>query len=249
MDYSRTLFVSLLSSVSLTLSLNAGPPLITDDPDTPGPNHWEINLAATMEKFDSEWGWELPLLDINYGVGERIQLKYEVPWILVDGDGQEHKSGLGNSEFGIKWRFLDQESSGIAISTYPQFSFNSLRSSVDREIVDDGSEFVLPFQIARTFGAAFVYVEVGYAWLEHLSDEWAYGIAVEYEIGETFKLLGEFHGVAEQGFQNDELLFNLGFKWHFHENVALMGSTGQSLREPEGDEQFIVSYLGFQFTF
>jgi len=26
-----------------------GPPLITDDPDTPGPGYWEINLAAIVE--------------------------------------------------------------------------------------------------------------------------------------------------------------------------------------------------------
>ena len=84
MHRSRTLFAILLSSLALTSTLNAGPPLITDDPDTPGPNHWEINLAATMEKFDSDWGWELPLLDINYGVGERIQLKFEIPWIVAD---------------------------------------------------------------------------------------------------------------------------------------------------------------------
>jgi len=223
--------------------------LITDDPDTPGPNQWEINLAATMGKFDSDWAWEFPLLDINYGVGERIQLKFEVPWLWLDEEGQEVKDGLGNSEFGVKWRFLDEESSGISMSTYPQFSFNSLRSSIDHDIVDDGSEFVLPFQIARTFGNAFVYVEVGYAWLEHGTDEWGYGIAVEYEISEAFKLLGEIHGVAEQEFQEDELLFNLGFKWHFHENAALMGSAGKSLREPQGEEDFIVSYLGLQFTF
>ena len=249
MDYSRTITAILLSSAAMTLSVKAGPPLITDDPDTPGPNHWEINLAATMEKFDSDWGWELPLVDINYGLGERIQLKFEIPWNLVDENGQELKSGLGNSELGIKWRFLDQENSGIAMSVYPQFTFNSLQRSIDRGIVDDGSEFVLPLQISRTFGDAFVYAEVGYAWLEHGSNEWGYGIAVEYETSETFKLLGEIHGVAEQDFQQDELLFNLGFKWHFHENVTLMGSAGRSLREPKGEEEFIISYLGFQFTF
>jgi len=24
-----------------------GPPWLTDDPDTPGPNHWEMNVAIT----------------------------------------------------------------------------------------------------------------------------------------------------------------------------------------------------------
>ena len=98
-----------------------------------------------MEKFDSDWGWGFPLLDINYGVGERIQLKFKIPWILIDEDGQELASGLGNSELEIKWRFPDEENNVIPISVYPQFTFNSLQRSIDRGIVDDGSEFVLPF--------------------------------------------------------------------------------------------------------
>lgn len=177
-----------------------------------------------MEKFDSDWGWGFPLLDINYGVGERIQLKFKIPWILIDEDGQELASGLGNSELEIKWRFLDEENNVIPISVYPQFTFNSLQRSIDRGIVDDGSEFVLPFQIAKTFGDTFIYIEVGYGWLEHGPEKWDYGIAVEHGISEKFKLLGEIHGIAEQDFQEDGLIFNLGFKWHFHKNVALMGS-------------------------
>jgi hypothetical protein len=26
-----------------------GPPLMTDDPDTPGPGYWEINVATLLE--------------------------------------------------------------------------------------------------------------------------------------------------------------------------------------------------------
>ena len=60
----------------------AGPPLVTDDPGTPGPDDWEINVVFTSESSVAEKRVELPLLDINYGWGERIQLKYEVPYVI-----------------------------------------------------------------------------------------------------------------------------------------------------------------------
>ena len=50
------------------LALGAGPPLETDDPDTPGPNRWEINLSSPFATRDDTWLFQ-PLLDINYGVG------------------------------------------------------------------------------------------------------------------------------------------------------------------------------------
>jgi hypothetical protein len=56
-----------------------GPPMITDDPGTPGDGHWEINLAASARHSATTSEGEVPLLDVNYGLGERIQLKYEVP--------------------------------------------------------------------------------------------------------------------------------------------------------------------------
>jgi hypothetical protein len=35
----------ILTLASTPLRAQGGPPLITDDPDTPGPRHWEINVS------------------------------------------------------------------------------------------------------------------------------------------------------------------------------------------------------------
>jgi hypothetical protein len=43
----------------------AGPPLITDDPDTQGPNNLEIDIATTSEYTQPEWNLETPLPDIH----------------------------------------------------------------------------------------------------------------------------------------------------------------------------------------
>src|SRR5262249_7985192 len=86
-----------------------GPPLITDDPDTPRPGYWEINLAGTAELARHERRIELPLVDLNYGVGRRIQLKFEVPFATAIDSDTRARHGLGNATAGIKWRFLGEE--------------------------------------------------------------------------------------------------------------------------------------------
>ena len=56
-----------------------GPPFITDDPGTPGNHHWEINFGWIANHNPGQSYYEIPDVDINYGWGDRIQLKYEIP--------------------------------------------------------------------------------------------------------------------------------------------------------------------------
>ena len=86
-----------------------GPPLITDDPGTPGAGKWEVIFALTLEKTGQHWLTEVPVIDINYGLGERIQLKYEISGLIADEPGSGPQGGLSNSLVGFKWRFLDED--------------------------------------------------------------------------------------------------------------------------------------------
>src|SRR5712692_1107406 len=92
-----------------TARAQGGPPLITDDPDTPGPGYWEINIAALMEKTRAQRHVEVPRVDLNYGVGRRIQVKFEMPWVVLQDEEQRTETGAGNATVGVKWRFVGQE--------------------------------------------------------------------------------------------------------------------------------------------
>lgn len=226
-----------------------GPPLITDDPGTPGDGNWEINVAFTAEKRKTQREYEIPLLDINYGLGDRIQLKYEVPWLVLDERGQHTKAGLGNSAFGVKWRFFDQESRAIDMSIYPQFEFNTSNSAEDRGLIDRGVEFVLPFQIEKSFGPISVNPEFGYVFREYNDNEWIYGLAVGYEASSNLELLAEISGTADQDFEDDELVFNLGARCELSETRILLLSAGRSFRSDASGEPEFLLYTGLQFIF
>jgi hypothetical protein len=97
------------------------PPLDVDDPGTPGCNGWEINIVTSGE-FGKGMDWEAPLFDINYGVGDNLQLKAEIPYEYSRVDGESH-SAVGRGELGIKYRFYEDESRDLAIAVYPQLEF------------------------------------------------------------------------------------------------------------------------------
>jgi hypothetical protein len=227
-----------------------GPPLLTDDPDTPGPNHWEINTGVTSENAAHQWELGAPLLDINYGVGERIQLKYQVQFTELVPEQGGARAGMGNSLAGVKWRFVDQtNASWLEISTYPQLEFVYPGSSGRRGLADRGDNVLLPIEVEHRFKSLTVYAEGGYLQNEHRPKEGWYGLAGEYELSKKFSLMGEFYGGFDRAFENNGLSFNLGFWQFMTEHIALIGSAGRGIFGPVERAPAFMSYLALQLTF
>ena len=228
----------------------AGPPLVTDDPDTPGPNHWEINIATVAERVGGDWIMGAPLLDLNYGVGESIQLKFQTQYNILKPDSGGGSSGMGNSLAGVKWRFLDQTNgSWLEISTYPQVEFIVPSSSVQRGLADAGDNLLIPIEIEHKFDKLTMYAEAGYVWNEKEPASEFFGIAGEYELTEKFSVMGEVYGGFDQEFGKTGLSFNLGFHRTLTEHVALIGAAGRGIFGPDDRNPGFASYLGVQLTY
>ena len=65
------------------------PPMHVDDTDTPGDKTWEINIGMEAEWAGGEHAIEAPIADINYGIGDRVQITYEVPYVWLHDDGDD----------------------------------------------------------------------------------------------------------------------------------------------------------------
>ena len=242
----RSFYFTLLLVLLTAGPALAGPPLLTDDPGTPGDKHWEINTAFTLDKRRTEATYAAPLLDLNYGVGDHIQLQYEVPWLIHHDQETGTRSGLGNSGAGVKWRFLDEERDGVSMSTYPQFEFNSPTSSADRGLVDHGTNLLLPVEATKKIGPLLLGGELGYTFRQDFGDEWLYGVSCGYDLLENLTFLGEIHGGATREFKSNEVLFNLGAQWDFSKKYGLLASAGRSFRSSTSDEPNLLLYLGLQ---
>jgi hypothetical protein len=114
----RALLFAIPILFAVTAHAQGGPPFRTDDPETPGNKHWEINFGWIGDRNPEAGAYEVPDFDFNYGLGDRIQLKYELPIAIEETRPQpatpstpaipgQAIGGLGESLLGIKWRFYE----------------------------------------------------------------------------------------------------------------------------------------------
>jgi hypothetical protein len=222
--------------------------MITDDPGTPGPGHWENNIAVVFEHRPNETSWDLPAIDLNYGVGEHIQLTLQGGPVLLKRSGNGLIGGLGGTEAAVKWRFLDEEKSGFDASMFPRVLFNITQSSVRRSLAEDGTRFQIPFQVAKTFGRFHADAEFGPLAGTLGRSEWIYGIVGGVELAKTTMLMAELHGRSRMNFTRDILTVNVGLRHQLTEARILIASIGHELRDPDQARSFI-GYLGVQLLY
>ena len=176
----------------------AGPPLIGDDPGTPGNGQWEINVAYPYLRTAQQTTMDAPLMDINYGLGDHIELSYEGGFLFGKSDGQSWQNGYDNTQLGTKWRFLDQDKSGVDMSVYPQFTFNTSRSLTRTGLVESGLGVYLPMEIAKTIGKFELDAEGGFQYLQHDRNQWAGGPVIGYLLTDRIELLAEWRGAGSK---------------------------------------------------
>lgn len=220
-----------------------GPPLLTDDPETPGNRRWEINAGATASVFDAATDAALPIADFNYGWGDRIQLKLEVP-VLVRFTQGTTQAEAGDGKFGVKWRFLDQEKHGINISTYPQLSFNTPGPG---RLVDPGTQLLLPLEFSRSLSKFTLDLEAGCNLKQNGGNVLLFGLAAGYEATKRLELLGELHSVPTFAFRANESVFQLGGREKISEHYVLLFAAGRSIPGSTARQPGFITYVGLQF--
>ena len=189
-----------------------GPPFRSDDPDTPGNRHWEINLGFIGERSPFGGTYSTPDIDINYGVGNRIQLKYEVPLGIGEtrGDSSHVAAGLGNSLLGVKYRFYQRHSKTrvrdgerevkFSLSTYPQLLLSHPTRAVARGIAEPAPQLLLPLEANANYGWIRISGEVGY-WLagKDAPNSWIQAVMAGHEFRKDTELYLELYDLKEVG--------------------------------------------------
>ncbi len=222
-----------------------GPPMVTDDPETPGDGKWEINLAAFGDRLHSgRKEASFPDADINYGLGDRIQLKLDVPWSFAKEPGEGWQSGLGTANAGVKWRFVDGGEEGISVSTYPQYLSGWSASSRRRGVASDEHEFFLPIEIAGKSGEWSFDGEAGREFVRGAGNRWAVGAIAAHGCGERGECLFEVHERIAP--HETQTLLNLGLHWKLSEHASLLASAGREFGPRTDDRQDFAFYLGVQ---
>jgi len=223
--------------------------MITDDPWTPGNGHFENNLALAFEHRPNNYSIDLPAIDLNYGVGEHIQLTLQTSYVLLKHTGHGAVGGMGSTEAALKWRFLDEETSGFSMSAFPRVIFNVVHSSVRRGLAEEGTRFQLPVQIARKFGPMDLDFEFGPLFTSVGRSEWLCGVVGGIELSRQTEIMAELHDAARTDFSRDTLILNAGVRHKLTDSSILIVSLGHEIRAPSGESLALIGYCGVQLLY
>lgn len=249
--YSYLILLSLaLGMLSLAVEpafAQGGPPYYTNDPGTPGNMNWEINLGYMPFLHDGQSLTHTPDVDINFGVGKRIQFTYEIAWLRVRNGGTPAKYGMGQSNPGVKWRFYDAGENGFSISVFPQFFLNNPNDAVRRGITPASQSFLLPLEFSRKFGPIDVDYEFGYQFVHNGPNGWLSGVVVGHEFTSKLEADAEVynHGTFNPSLNQPTLEF--GGRYKIHRPAILLFMAGRCLEGSRSNQAYFVGYFGVQW--
>jgi hypothetical protein len=245
----RFLIVGSLILVTRFACAQGGPPMITDDPGTPGNGNWENNLAIAFEHRPNEWALDAPGIDLNYGWGDHVQLTLQTSAALFKRSDHGLVAGLGGAEAAVKWRFLDQERNGIDMSMFPRILFNVVHSSVRRGLAEAGTRFQIPFQAAKKFGPVVLDLEFGPLVSSTDRGEYLGGIVAATDLSKTTSLMAEVHATSRMNFTRGVVTLNVGWRHTLTEHAIWIASLGHEVHSDTGEPLALIGYCGVQLLY
>jgi hypothetical protein len=232
------------------------PPMVIDDTDTPGPGEWEVNIVFAGDLSTDSDTYESPLVDINYGVGETVQLKYEVPYaftrnVLVNEAGNKETvraRGVADSTVGVKYRFYDNDETNLSLAVYPQIEFRSpgARSTENGGVADGATTWILPLQLTKDFAHASITANAG---VEKSTDDRHASLSAGFGAGtrltNTLAILGEVVGKNLGSAGERRILLDVGLRTKISEKQAFVSALGLDLHAGDGQRHHYIT-VGYQ---
>jgi len=157
---------AVFAGLALTLSLGAtpataGPPFLTDDPQPIDYRHSEGYLFSTMDKGAGNTAFSGPAIEYNYGPAPNVHLHIVVPdaWSLPAGSPQS--TGLGDIEFGTKFRFVQETNGTPQIGVFPMIELPT--GNAANGLGNGRAWFRLPLWAQKSWGPWTAYGGGGHA--------------------------------------------------------------------------------------
>jgi len=224
----------------------AGPPFLTNDPGTPGNANWEINVASMQTIARGASSYQVPQIDLNYGLGDRIQLTYEVPYVLQTGGGQPVQSGWGNGYPGVKWRFLDEGEGGWQMSIFPQVETAASQLARQKGIAEAGPRYLLPLEVTKEVGPVDLDFEAGYYVAGHGPKERILGLVAGRSVTERLELDAEIYDDRADDAQPHSTTLDLGGRYKLRQGIIALFMAGRSLNGLSDGQPEFIGYFGVQ---
>jgi hypothetical protein len=242
----RVIVLFLFLGVLPGLRSIAGPPFLTDDPEPVEFHHWEAYIFGIGDHTGGG-GYSIngPALELNYGVLPETQLHLILPITSVGGNGLTPATGLGDTEFGVKYRFVQETNGWPQVGTFPMIEIPTGDSS--RGLGNGRAWFRLPLWAQKSWGPWTTYGGGGAA-LNSTPGQRNYpfgGWLLQRDLSKKLTLGGEFYGQGrDMDSDHGYAALNFGGQYNFTEHFSLLFTGGHSFAE----DNHTLWYLGLYWT-
>ena len=247
----RRINIFIVAALSLALAslpkpALAGPPFKTDDPETVEYRHWELYLATQYSKDRDQVSATLPHVEVNYGLVPNLQVHLIAPLQYVKPEGEASQYGYGDTEFGMKCRFIQESKYVPQVATFPLIEIPT--GDVSRGLGNGKTQVFLPLWLQKSWGSWTTYGGGGYWFTSGLDnrDYWQFGWILQREINKKLALGAELYYKTSSKADIDESKgYTVGAIINFTDNHHLLLSVGQDIYGPN----YYNFYIAYQFTF
>lgn len=239
------------SSVALAVLLAAsnawaGPPYITDDPEPVEYRHWELYLASMSFHDTDGWRGTAPHVEVNYGAVPNVQLHVITPLAYSVTSSGAVTYGYGDTELGVKFRFLQERKWTPMIGTFPLLEVPT--GSASERLGNGSAQVLIPVWLQKSFGPWQTYGGVG-VWID-LGDRdrhwWYFGWELERRLFKWVSVGAEiFHETPNEHGGASDTRFNIGAVIDLTDTHHILLSAGRGFDGPN----LFQSYVAYQATF
>jgi hypothetical protein len=247
----RTAVLVACALVWLPLTLaNAGPPFNTEFAEPIAPRQTEIDLYSDVTYGQFFTSATLPGIQADYGFGPDFQVRAVVPFVHESGAPDHH--GLGDVQFGLKYRFLDDNGGE---HWWPQLAIFPVvlapTGERQRQLGQGGPAVSLPLWAQKNIGAWKIYGGGGYTLDDGVGnrDSGFLGLAVLRQFAYGLALGGEiFEKQANKSGRSDSTTVRIGGSYDITERYHVYFSVGRSLQNPAMTDR-VTAYFALAATF
>jgi hypothetical protein len=238
---------SILTAIFILLFIlpvYGGPPFNTDDPQPVEFKHWEYYIS-TINIFQSRgWSGTSPHFEVNYGLVPNVQVHLLLPVNYNYSRKQGGNFGYANTEFGIKYRFVQETENTPQIGTFPIIEIPTIKNS---DFSNGETQIYIPAWVQKSWGKLTTYGGIGY-WINPGTDNknWIFsGWEIQYDISTIVTLGGELYYHSSDAMDHKSVTaFNIGGMINASQRTHFIFSIGHSIT----NESFFSSYFGLQWT-
>ncbi len=231
--------------------VEAVPPLVAGDVPTADKNHVEWFIGMRYQKTDSIER-QIPFTELVYGVSERQELTFEIPYLSLDGN-----RGFGDAVLGTKFQFIRETERvpGVAGS----FEIKLANAGRTKGLGTGAKEYDLRLRSQKSWAWFTGLINIGYTFVGEPKIDGVHqkrdnilftAFAQEFEIDPKTKILSEIYWRnSDEPGDPDRFAFDVGFKYRLFPNLALHAAVGKSLREDNLGGPGLRVYAGMKIEF